>query len=88
MSRFKGLKAEVAARTTPPPAAASSSSTPTTTRAKARDGKRAVVGYFSEDLSRQLRMLAAEEGSTVQALVGEAIDLLLQARGKHTFGER
>ncbi|MCA6230792.1 MAG: hypothetical protein IM650_03385 [Phenylobacterium sp.] len=86
MSRFKGLKAEVAARTTPPPAAASSSST--TTRAKAREGKRAVVGYFSEDLSRQLRMLAVEEGSTVQALVGEAIDLLLQARGKHTFGER
>jgi hypothetical protein len=47
-----------------------------------------VVGYYSEDLSRQLRMLAVEEGSTVQALVGEAIDLLLQARGKHTFGER
>jgi len=39
-------------------------------------------------MSRQLRMLAIEENTTVQALVGEGLDMLLRARGKHPFGER
>ena len=56
--------------------------------ARARDGKKAIVGYFSEDLSRQFRMLAIEENTTVRALVGEALNMLLRARGKHPFGER
>lgn len=57
-------------------------------RAKAREGKKAVVGYFSQEMSRMLRQLALDEGTSVQALLGEAIDLLMRARGKHPFGER
>ena len=57
-------------------------------RAKAREGKKPVIGYFSEDLSRELRMLSAMEGRTMQALLGEAIDLLMTDRGRNRFNER
>lgn len=89
MSRFKGLQNNIAAKAAPAPAAAPTSApTTTSTKAKAREGKKAIVGYFSEDMSRQLRVLAIEENTTVQALVGEGLDMLLRARGKHPFGER
>lgn len=86
MSRFKGLKGDIAAKTVAPVPEPIEVST--STKAKARDGKKAIVGYFSADMSRQLRVMAVEEETTVQALVGEAIDLLMRARGKHPFGER
>ena len=53
-----------------------------------RAGKIMVGGHFSADLSRAVKVLAAEQGTTVQALVGEALDLLLRHHGKHPFGER
>jgi hypothetical protein len=87
MSRFSALKAQLEPKPAPPvpaatPPAANSS------RAKAREGKKAVVGYFSEELSRAMRMLALDERTSVQALLGEAIDLLMRDRGKHPFGEK
>lgn len=54
----------------------------------ARVGKVTVAGYFSEDLSREFRVLAIQSGVTVQALLGEAIDDLFRKHGKHPFGER
>ncbi len=60
----------------------------TSSRAKAREGKRAVVGYFSPELSRTLNMAATERDTTLQAILGEAIDLWLREQGKHPFGER
>jgi len=47
-----------------------------------------VGGHFSTDLSRAVNILAAEQGTTVQALVGEALDLLMRHYGKHPLGER
>ena len=47
-----------------------------------------VGGHFTSDLSRAVKVLAAEQGTTVQALVGEALDDLLRKHGKHPFGER
>jgi hypothetical protein len=58
------------------------------TRAKARVGKRAVVGYFSPELARMLNVMATERDTTLQAVLGEAIDLWLREQGKHPFGER
>jgi len=58
------------------------------TRAATRRGKKAVSAYFSPDVSRALNVLAAEQGTTLQALLGEAIDLLMRQHGKHPFGER
>lgn len=90
MSRFKGLQGTMASKAAPKavPAEVDTPAPPGSTRAKAREGKKAIVGYFSEDMSRQLRVMAIEEGLTVQALVGEALDMLMRARGKHPFGER
>ena len=59
----------------------------TSTRAKARIGKRAVVGYFSPELARMLNGMANNRDTTLQVL-GEAMDLWLRENGKHPFGER
>ena len=53
-----------------------------------REGKKGILGHFSPELSRTLNIMAIEESTTVQALMGEAFDLLMRARGKHPFGER
>ena len=56
-------------------------------RAPSRQGKRALGGHFSPELVRTMNVMAKTEDTTVQALLGEAIDLLMRARGKHPFGE-
>lgn len=58
------------------------------TRAKAREGKKAIVGYFSQNLSQRMHLLAAREDKRIQALVGEAIDLLMVDRGMEALNER
>lgn len=55
---------------------------------KHRQGKKALIAYFSPGLSKALRQMALDEDTTMQALLGEAIDLLMRDRGKHPFGER
>ena len=99
MSRFGHLDKRKAAQPTEPVEAPAASSVEAASpaavtarvpagRAKAREGKKPVIGYFSEDLSRELRMLSAIEGRTMQALLGEAIDLLMTDRGRNRFNER
>lgn len=61
---------------------------PAPQKAKARDGRVMVAGYFSPELSRSLRILAAERDVTVQHLVGEGLDFVLRHYGKHPMGER
>ncbi len=56
--------------------------------AKARIGKTMVAGYFSPEMARAVKLLAVERGVTVQALIGEALDLVLRQAGKHPMGER
>ena len=51
-------------------------------QAPSRRGKKALIGYFDPSVSKQLKLLALEEDSTIQQLLGEALDLLFQARGK------
>lgn len=89
MTRFAGLKEDLPPPT--PPAQAGeppSSSGIAAKRRPAREGKKGILGHFSPELSRTLNIMAIEEGTTVQALMGEAFDLLMRARGKHPFGER
>jgi hypothetical protein len=88
MSRFGGLKAQLKS---PEPESAMASNANEASRpseVKGRDGKKMVAGYFSSDLSLAVRQLALIEGTTVQSLLGEAVDLLMRNRGKHPFGER
>jgi hypothetical protein len=95
MTRFAGLKTDLppgrpaitkAAEVVPAP---SDKEAPTSgKRRPAREGKKGILGHFSPELSRALNIMAVEESTTVQALMGEAFDLLMRARGKHPFGER
>jgi hypothetical protein len=55
---------------------------------RARQDKTMVAGYFSQDLARAVKMLAVERGVTVQSLIGEGLDHVLRAHGKHPMGER
>jgi hypothetical protein len=47
-----------------------------------------VGSRFSRLCSDTLNHMAIDEGITLKALLGEAIDMLMRARGKHPFGER
>jgi hypothetical protein len=47
-----------------------------------------VGSYFGADVRRSLHLLALEEGVTIQALLGEALNHLMRERGKRPFGER
>jgi hypothetical protein len=89
--RLSGLKDAIKAERQPPKAAPVPEQPvrqASVTRAKAREGKRAIVGYFSPELSRTLNGAANDRDTTLQAILGEAIDLWLRENGKHPFGER
>jgi len=83
MSRFDAIRTERSR-----PSAATVQPAPTARRTPARIGKKAVSGYFSPDLSRAIHLLAVEQNTSLQALLGEALDDLLRKYGKHPFGER
>lgn len=51
-----------------------------------RRNTRLIGGHFRPEVARQLRMLAAEEDTTIQALLAEAIDLLLTKKAKNRIG--
>lgn len=52
------------------------------TRAPSREGQSLVGGFFSPEVHRQLKILAAESGATQQALLTEALDMLFAKHGK------
>ena len=47
-----------------------------------RAAKRQIAGWFPPEVSRALRILAAEHDTSVQALMAEALDLLFVRYGK------
>ena len=51
-------------------------------KAKPRAGMRQVAGHFPEEVSWQLRELAVEQRTSVQELMGEALNDLFQKYGK------
>ncbi len=57
-------------------------------RAKAggRKGTKLIGGHFAPGVSTQLRIIAAEESTTVQALLAEALDDLFVKKGKARIG--
>jgi hypothetical protein len=56
--------------------------TPAMTPARSRVGRVLVGGHFSKDVQRMLKIIAAEEGTTIQALLAEGINHVLAKRGK------
>ncbi len=91
MSKFAGLKS---VRPSAPAASSPLSETlvgeqaPEQPARRSREGKRMVGAHFSPELSRALNILAIEQNTSVQGLMGEAFDLLFRQYGKHPFGER
>lgn len=47
-----------------------------------RQGKKALTGYFDPDVLKQLKVMAAAEDTTVQALMTEALNDLFKKYGK------
>ena len=48
----------------------------------AREGTKLIGGHFAPEVSVQLRILAAEQGTTVQNLLAEALDDLFVKKGR------
>lgn len=46
-----------------------------------RDGQRLIAGHFDPKVYKQLHLIAAEEGVTIQALLEEALDDLFAKKG-------
>jgi hypothetical protein len=88
MGRFEAIKSDRTPAEAKEPQAVSPDTPSRPDRLASRTGKKAVSGYFSPELSRALHMLVLEQGSTLQALMGEAFDDLFRKYGKHPFGER
>lgn len=63
----------------PPPTTAEPSIT--ATRQASRVGKACVAGYYAPEVRRQLRKLSADRDTTIQALLGEAINDLFAKHG-------
>ena len=57
-------------------------------RQASRIGKKTVIFYDKPEVVRALKHLATDEDTTIQALMQEAVDLLLISKGKHAFGKR
>lgn len=51
------------------------------TRQASRVGKASVTGYFPPEVRKQLRRLAADRDTTIQSLLGEALNDLFAKHG-------
>ncbi len=47
-----------------------------------RTGRKLIAGHFDPKVAKQLKLLAAEEETTIQTLLEEALDLLFVKKGK------
>jgi len=63
-------------------AAAESRTTPRAGGVGSRSGRVLVGGHFATEVQRALRIIAAEEGTTMQALLAEGINTVFAKRGK------
>lgn len=52
-----------------------------------RDNRRFVGGHFEPAVGKQLRMIAVEDDTTVQALLEEALDLLFVKKGRQKIAD-
>jgi len=53
-----------------------------------RKNTKHIGGYYSHDVSKQLRMIGLDEDKSVQDLLAEALDMLFQSRQKPTIAQK
>lgn len=66
----------------PAPQLVEVTTTADTSQVPSRRGKKVISGYFDPAASKQLRMMALEQDSTVQALLEEALNDLFKKHEK------
>lgn len=59
-----------------------SSDKPTKFHRPSREGRKLVAGHFDPKVAKQLKLIAAEDDTTVQALLEEALNLLFVKKGR------
>lgn len=47
-----------------------------------RRGKKNISGYFAPEVHRQLRVIAAEEDKNLQEVLGDALNIFFERKGK------
>ena len=52
-----------------------------------REDKKLIAGHFDPKVAKQLKLLAVEDDTTVQALLEEALDLLFAKKGRARIGD-
>jgi hypothetical protein len=50
-------------------------------------GAKHIGGYFTPEVSRQLRMIAASEDTSIQNLLAESLDMLFHSRQMPTIAQ-
>lgn len=75
-------RAKVVTDTTPAVSTLPGEAAPSKSAVGGRTGTKLIGGHFAPEVSTQLRILAAEEGATVQSLLAEALDDLFVKKGK------
>lgn len=50
--------------------------------AASRRGKKNISGYFAPEVHRQLRIIAAEEDKNLQEILGDALNVFFQRKGR------
>ena len=73
------------AQSAPAPMLADQAPRPAKFTRPVREGKKFIGGHFTPTVAKQLRLLAAEEETTTQALLEEALELLFIKQGKDSF---
>lgn len=68
------------------PAAATSTSTNSSPTAPSRQGKKAMTGYFSPEMSFAMHMTARKNGMSLQDAMGEAFNDWLRKMGESPVG--
>ena len=79
----QGLERTAAGQTSAPPSQpVQAQAAPTAKRPPSRTDRVLIGGFFAPEVQRALKIAAAEESTTIQALLTEAIDSIFAARGK------
>ena len=52
-----------------------------------REGKKVIMGHFPKKIHQQLKLLSVEQETDIQALLGEALDLIFEKYDKPTIAQ-
>lgn len=80
-------KPEVSGKATTIPAVANNTTTVSSPTAPSRQGKKAMTGYFSPEMSFAMHMTARKNGMSLQDAMGEAFNDWLRKMGESPVGK-